>query len=297
MISSSRLRPASGRPGTPPSSRRRRRRRRPSPPRSWAAWASRSTTDVSAPAAPTCDASSPASASDSVVTFFFFAAMIPLNDGYRGSLIFSPTLTTAGSSADSITTPSSVSRRTVSVLALDRDLAGVGQRRQPQHLGDHRRHRRRPPVRRLVAGQHQVHVPDGADHAGQRPRRADRVRAGQGLVGQVHRRVGAHRQRLADRLGGPVRAHRHDGHRAAVGLLELQRLLDGALVDLVEHRVGGVPVQGTVRPATGARSRCRAPACTERRCSSDPFDLLGPTPGPRRVHKCYQPVSPRLLQG
>ena len=41
----------------------------------------------------------PRSASDSVCTGFFFAAMIPLNDGYRGSLIFSTTLTTAGSVA------------------------------------------------------------------------------------------------------------------------------------------------------------------------------------------------------
>ena len=38
----------------------------------------------------------PRSASANVSTGFFFAAMIPLNDGYRGSLIFSTTLTTAG---------------------------------------------------------------------------------------------------------------------------------------------------------------------------------------------------------
>ena len=79
---------------------------------------------------------------------------------------------------------------------------------------------------------------------------------------------------------------------AAVGLLELQRLLDGALVDLVEHRVGGVAVQGTVRPAAGARSRCRAPACTRTTMFIGSLrpPASGPTPSSRRVHKCYQPV-------
>jgi len=62
---------------------------------------------------PTSARSIPASASDNVATGFFFAAMIPLNDGYRGSLIFSFTLTTAGRSACRTVTPSSVSRSTV----------------------------------------------------------------------------------------------------------------------------------------------------------------------------------------
>ena len=38
----------------------------------------------------------PASARVSVSTGFFLAAMMPLKHGYRGSLIFSTTLTTAG---------------------------------------------------------------------------------------------------------------------------------------------------------------------------------------------------------
>ncbi len=45
-----------------------------------------------------------------VSTGFFLAAMIPLNDGYRGSLIFSVTLTTAGRFASRWVMPSSVSR-------------------------------------------------------------------------------------------------------------------------------------------------------------------------------------------
>jgi hypothetical protein len=42
-------------------------------------------------ATPTSSASTPISASVSVVTSFFLAAMMPLKDGKRGSLIFSLT--------------------------------------------------------------------------------------------------------------------------------------------------------------------------------------------------------------
>ena len=71
------------------------------------------------------------------------------------------------------------------------------------------------------------------------------------VVEQVDGLVGAHRQRLADRLGGALRARGQQGHRAlgAVGGLFLpdqQRLFDGALVDLVQHGVGGLTVQGPV---------------------------------------------------
>src|ERR1700735_5147000 len=56
----------------------------------------KSTTSVDAFPKPTRLVSIPASAQDSTCSGFFFAAMIPLNDGYRGSLIFSTTLITAG---------------------------------------------------------------------------------------------------------------------------------------------------------------------------------------------------------
>ena len=75
---------------------------------------------LSALARPTSAASTPASASAIVATGFFFAAMIPLNEGYRGSLIFSDTEITAGSAADRNVTPSSVSRPTCHVAALRR---------------------------------------------------------------------------------------------------------------------------------------------------------------------------------
>src|SRR4051812_30412593 len=69
-----------------------------------------SATSVPEPSRPTLSASMPASASDSVVRGFFFAAMMPLNDGYRGSLIFSTTETTAGVDASTTSYPVSVCR-------------------------------------------------------------------------------------------------------------------------------------------------------------------------------------------
>src|ERR1700749_1339440 len=67
----------------------------------------KSTTSVCALPRPTSDGSIPASAQDSTCSGFFFAAMIPLNDGYRGSLIFSTTLITAGTLPCTVQKPSS----------------------------------------------------------------------------------------------------------------------------------------------------------------------------------------------
>ena len=64
-------------------------------------------------ASPTSSASTPISARVSLVTSFFLAAMMPLKEGKRGSLIFSLTLTTAGSEASMVNRPSSVSRSPV----------------------------------------------------------------------------------------------------------------------------------------------------------------------------------------
>ena len=62
---------------------------------------------------PTSSPSTPMSARVMVLTSFFFAAMMPLKDGKRGSLIFSVTLTIAGSDASTVHRPSSVSRSPV----------------------------------------------------------------------------------------------------------------------------------------------------------------------------------------
>src|SRR5690606_14574261 len=53
--------------------------------------------------------------------------------------------------------------------------------------------------------------------------------------------------RLADRVGGLLRADGEDGDLAAVLLLEPERLLDGVLVELVDHTVGGSTVYRAVR--------------------------------------------------
>ncbi len=60
-----------------------------------------STTTLRAPC-PTWSADTPASAGGTVSIGFFLAAMMPLNDGYRGSLIFSTTLITAGRLASTV---------------------------------------------------------------------------------------------------------------------------------------------------------------------------------------------------
>src|SRR5207237_6526086 len=52
-----------------------------------------STTVLVDPAKPTSSGEMPRSARDSVCTGFFFAAMMPFSDGYRGSLIVSHTET------------------------------------------------------------------------------------------------------------------------------------------------------------------------------------------------------------
>ena len=75
--------------------------------------AAKSATVVADPASPAAPVSTPRSARARVCTGFFFAAMIPLNDGYLGSLIFSTTDTTAGSEPVTTWYPSSVTRRTV----------------------------------------------------------------------------------------------------------------------------------------------------------------------------------------
>src|SRR6202044_1317289 len=67
----------------------------------------KSTTSVAALARTPRLGSIPASAQDSTCSGFFLAAMIPLNDGYRGSLIFSTTLITAGRLPCTVQKPSS----------------------------------------------------------------------------------------------------------------------------------------------------------------------------------------------
>jgi hypothetical protein len=78
------------------------------------------------------------------------------------------------------------------------------------------------------------------------------------LVHDVHRLVRAHRQGLADGVGGRVRAHGQHRDLAPLAVADEQRLLDGVLVHLVDDVVGRGAVDGVVRrvePALTARVR------------------------------------------
>jgi hypothetical protein len=106
-------------------------------------------------------------------------------------------------------------------------------------------------VGRLRAGEDQVgleRLHGGREHL----RRGERARAVQGVVDDVHRLVRTHRQGLADRFGRAVGAHGEDRHLTAVRLLELQRLLDGVFVHLIDDVARRRPVDGVVVTAQGA---------------------------------------------
>ncbi|GFG89559.1 hypothetical protein MBOU_16010 [Mycobacterium bourgelatii] len=125
----------------------------------------------------------------------------------------------------------------------------MSQLRQPEVLGDDGRDRARHTVGGLVAGDHQLGALDGAQRPRERPTGLDDVRALQPVVLEVHGFVGTHRQSLADCFGGALGAGGQHGDRAfaAFPLPDLQRFLDGALVDLVQDRVGSLAVE---RPVT-----------------------------------------------
>src|SRR5437764_5145460 len=130
--------------------------------------------------------------------------------------------------------------------ALDGQLADIGHLRQAEQLGDDRRDGATASVRGLVARDDQVVAAGLRDGGGEDLRGRDRVRAVKHRVGDVDRLVGAHGQRLADGVGRAIRAYRDHGDLALAGFLDLQRLFDGLLVDLVEHGVGGSAVARVV---------------------------------------------------
>jgi hypothetical protein len=194
-------------------------------------------------ARPTRAGSMPASARLSVCTGFFFAAMIPLNDGYRGSLIFSTTLTTAGSLARDLVVP-------VVGLAVDRDrlVPSISTFEANESCGTPRRSASiaaSTPIRASVDSDPRTTrsnpiLPSTAAIASEV---CEHIRPGERVVDQVHRLVGAHRQGLADRFGRLLRAHGQHGDLAAVGLLDLQGLLDGVLIQLVDQAIHRLTIQ------------------------------------------------------
>ena len=186
---------------------------------------------------------------------------MPLKDGKRGSLIFSVTETIAGSEASRPKTPSSVSRSPVilpSATTTLRSCVSCGMPRYSAMMAG------TAPTRPSVAS-----LPAMIRSAGSSfskvicPRAAASVHAvwiasepcSAGVV-DVDGLVGAHRQSLADSVGGAVGTCGQHRYLTALSFLDEECFFDGALVDLVEDCVGGFTVKRVVAVGQLALGPC-----------------------------------------
>ena len=159
------------------------------------------------------------------------------------------------------------------LLALALDHRAQRDLREVEALGQHRRDHRAGRVGRGHAAHHQVDrrlLADLLDRGRPAPARCEVVGAGDRVVDDVDALVGAHLQRLLDRVGGVLGTHGQRGDRdlLAVGLLlELQRLLDGVLVELGEQTGDARRGPRCCRTRSADRQSRRGRTSHRRQCS------------------------------
>ncbi len=173
---------------------------------------------------------------------------MPLKLGYRGSLIWSVTETTAGSGASMVSEWESPSRRARELAAVELQRRREGHLRKTQALGQLCRDQGGLAVGGGHAGDDQVRgglraeVPD---RRGQCQRRCCGVRAGQGVVAEVHAFRGADLQGFLHGVDCTGRAHAQGddlvaGRFPAAGLDQLQRRFQGVFIQFGQDALGAV---------------------------------------------------------
>ena len=118
--------------------------------------------------------------------------------------------------------------------SVDRQLGDLGDQRPAEPVGHGRPEHGAVRVAGLLAEEDEVRLLP-LERGRERSARGEQVRAGRGVVGDEQCTVGAHRERLAQRLHRLLGAERDDDDLASVRVLQPERLLDGVHVRRVEH--------------------------------------------------------------
>ena len=153
----------------------------------------------------------------------------------------------------------------------ERELRRLRHERQLQPLGDRGPEHRAATVGGLLPEQDEVgRLP--LEHGGEHAARRDQVGAGDRVVVDEHRTVGAHAQGGAQRLRRRRGAHRDDHDLGVAAVLQAQRLFDRVLVG----RVRAHPARcGRACPSRGACAGCRSARASHTRQSSWAADRTG----------------------